>query len=67
MELQGGPETTCCKKNLRINSLVHVLEWPSQSLHIIQIQNTWEDMNIDVQRHSPSILTELELFPKEEY
>ncbi|MCJ8736209.1 hypothetical protein PDJAM_G00256240 [Pangasius djambal] len=46
---------------------IHVLEWPSQSPDLNPIENLWRDMKIAVHRRSPSNLTELELFCKEEW
>ena len=50
---------------LRDKSL-NVLEWPSQSLDLIPIEDLWRDLKIDVKRPSPSNLTELERICREE-
>ena len=39
---------------------LNVLEWPSQSPDLNPIEHLWRDLNIAVQQHSPSNLTELE-------
>jgi hypothetical protein len=51
---------------LRDKSL-NVLEWPSQSLDLNPIEHLWRDLNIAVQRCSPSKLTELERICREEW
>jgi len=44
----------------------HVSEWPSQSPGRNPIENLWQDLKTAVHKRSPSNLTELELFCKEE-
>ena len=44
---------------------LNVLEWPSQSPNTIE--HLWRDVNIVVQRRSPSNLTELERICREEW
>ena len=51
---------------LRDKSL-NVLEWSSQSLDMNPIIHLWRHLEIAVQRHSPSDLTELERFCREEW
>uniref|UniRef100_A0AAZ3QGT4 Tc1-like transposase DDE domain-containing protein n=1 Tax=Oncorhynchus tshawytscha TaxID=74940 RepID=A0AAZ3QGT4_ONCTS len=46
---------------------LNVLEWPSQSLDLNLIEHLWRDLKIDVQRRSPSNLTELERICREEW
>ena len=46
---------------------IHVLEWPSHSPDLNPIVNLWQDLKIAVHRRSPSNLTELGLFCKEEW
>ena len=45
---------------------IHVLEWPSHSPNLNQIENLWQNLKSAVQM-SPSNITELELFYKEEW
>ncbi|KAL7826753.1 hypothetical protein AOLI_G00319620 [Acnodon oligacanthus] len=45
---------------------IHALEWPSQSPDLNPIENLWQDLKTAVHKRSPSNLTELELFCKEE-
>ena len=51
---------------LRDKSL-NVLEWPSQSPALNPIEHLWRDLEIDVQRRSPSIQTEPESICREEW
>ena len=46
---------------------VNVLEWPSQSPDLNPIEKLWLDLKRAVHARSPSNLTELELFCKEEW
>ncbi|KAL7855533.1 hypothetical protein AOLI_G00191370 [Acnodon oligacanthus] len=46
---------------------IHVLEWPSQSPDLNPIENLWQDLKTAVRKRSPSNLTELELFCKDEW
>uniref|UniRef100_A0A8C6V0G7 Peptidase M20 domain containing 1, tandem duplicate 2 n=1 Tax=Neogobius melanostomus TaxID=47308 RepID=A0A8C6V0G7_9GOBI len=46
---------------------MNVLEWPSQSPDLNPIENLWKDLKTAVHKRSPSNLTELELFCKEEW
>jgi hypothetical protein len=46
---------------------LNVLEWPSQSLNLNQIQHLWRDLKIAVQQHSLSNLTELERICRDEW
>ena len=43
---------------------IHVLERPSQSPDLNPMGNLWQDLKTDVHKHSPSNLTELQLFCK---
>ena len=42
-------------------------EWPSRSPDLNLIEHLWRDLKIDVQRRSPSNLTELEGICREEW
>ena len=44
---------------------LNVLEWPSQSPNLNQIEHLWRDLKIAVQRCSPSNMTELERICRE--
>ena len=46
---------------------INVLEWPSQSPDLNQIEHLWQDLKIAVHRRSPSNLAELEQFSHEEW
>ncbi|CAJ0955887.1 unnamed protein product [Ranitomeya imitator] len=46
---------------------MEVLEWPSQSPGLSPIKNLWKELKTAVHNRSPSNLTELELFAKEEW
>lgn len=46
---------------------VNVLEWPSQSPDLNPIENLWQDLKRAVHARSPSNLTELEQFCREEW
>lgn len=46
---------------------VNVLAWPSQSPDLNPIENLWNDLKTSVHKRSPSNLTELEQFCKEEW
>lgn len=46
---------------------VKVLDWPSQSPDLNPIENLWRDLKIAVHRRSPSNLTQLEQYCKEEW
>ena len=46
---------------------IHVLEWPSQSPDLNPIENLWQVLKIALHRRSPSNLTELERFCKDEW
>ena len=46
---------------------LNVLEWPNQSPDFNPIEHLWRDLKIAVQRHSPSILTELERLCREKW
>jgi transposase len=49
-----------------LDKSLNVLEWPSQSPDLNQIEHLWRDLKITVQRRSPSNLTELERICREE-
>ncbi|KAG2456550.1 TCB1 transposase, partial [Polypterus senegalus] len=49
------------------NNSVTVLEWPSQSPDLNQIENLWRDLKMAVHQRLPSNLTELERICKEEW
>ncbi|CAJ0951315.1 unnamed protein product [Ranitomeya imitator] len=49
------------------NKRIQVLEWLSQSPDINPIENLWKELKTAVHKPSPSNLTELELFAKEEW
>uniref|UniRef100_A0AAR2JGB1 Tc1-like transposase DDE domain-containing protein n=1 Tax=Pygocentrus nattereri TaxID=42514 RepID=A0AAR2JGB1_PYGNA len=42
-------------------------KWPSQSPDLNPIENLWQDLKTAVHKRSPSNLTQLELFCKEEW
>ena len=44
-----------------------VLEWPIQRPDLNPIEHLWRDLEIAVQRHSPSNLTELERICREQW
>ncbi len=46
---------------------LNVLAWPSQSPDLNPITNLWNDLKTAFYKWSPSNLTELELFCKEEW
>ena len=66
-QVNDSRHTAKTKQEWLLDKSLNVLEWPSKSLDLKPIVRLWRDLKIDVQRRSPSNLTELEKICREEW
>uniref|UniRef100_A0AAZ3PYM9 Tc1-like transposase DDE domain-containing protein n=1 Tax=Oncorhynchus tshawytscha TaxID=74940 RepID=A0AAZ3PYM9_ONCTS len=63
----NSKHTAKTTQELHRDKSLNVLEWPSHSPDFYPFEHLWRDLKIGVQRHSSSILTELEKICREEW